>query len=137
MIELLDSNVLVALARDEHSSHAAALRWWRSRPRTAPFATCPITQGTLVRLAMVAGASAAGARQLLDRICSLPRHEFWVDDLSYVDVPLTGVIGHRPVTDAYLVALARHRGGRLVTFDQGLAALHPDVVTLIEPTPAR
>jgi hypothetical protein len=36
-------------------------------------------------------------------------------------------MGHRQVTDAYLAALARQQGGRLVTFDAGLAVLHPDV----------
>jgi predicted nucleic acid-binding protein len=41
------------------------------------------------------------------------------------------VIGHRQVTDAYLVALARHHDGRLATFDRGLAALHDDAVELL------
>ena len=39
----------------------------------------------------------------------------------------------RQVTDSYLAALARHRNGRLATFDRGLAALHADVADLIEP----
>jgi hypothetical protein len=41
-------------------------------------------------------------------------------------------MGHRQVTDAYLAALARHHGGRPVTFDKGLVALHPDVGLAIE-----
>jgi predicted nucleic acid-binding protein len=36
------------------------------------------------------------------------------------------------VTDAYLAALVRHHGGRLATFDRGLAALHADVAEAIE-----
>jgi len=44
---------------------------------------------------------------------------------------MTGVIGHRRVTDAYLAQLARHNGGKLATFDEGLAALHRDVAELI------
>ena len=36
------------------------------------------------------------------------------------------------VTDAYLAALARHFGGRLVTFDRGLAALHADVAIALQ-----
>jgi uncharacterized protein len=35
---------------------------------------------------------------------------------------------HRQVTDAYLAQLARGHGGRLASFDQGLAGLHHDVV---------
>ena len=38
---------------------------------------------------------------------------------------------HRQVTDAYLVALARHHGGRVATLDKGLAALHGGDVLLL------
>jgi len=43
------------------------------------------------------------------------------------------VLGHRQVTDAYLVALARRRGpqARLATLDDGLAQLYPATATLI------
>lgn len=41
-------------------------------------------------------------------------------------------MGHRQVTDAYLVARARAHDGRLVTLDQALAAVHADVVDLID-----
>ncbi|CAN5207406.1 type II toxin-antitoxin system ribonuclease VapC29 [soil metagenome] len=131
MIELLDGNVLVSLAKEDHSTHVVARRWWRART-DQPFATCPMTQGTLLRLLMFAGATCDQATDVLRAITGLPGHEFWPDELSYADVPLPGVLGHRQVTDAYLAGLARHRGGRLVTFDRGLAALHPDVVTLID-----
>lgn len=33
---------------------------------------------------------------------------------------------HRQVTDAYLVALATQHGGRIITVDKGLHALHPE-----------
>lgn len=132
MTQLLDGNVLVGLAKSDHSTHAAARRWWRTRAAGQPFATCPITQGTLLRLFLMSGTTAAAASALLERICRLPQHEFWPDDISYLDVHLPGVLGHRQVTDAYLAALARHHDGRLVTFDRGLAVLHPDVVTLID-----
>ena len=39
------------------------------------------------------------------------------------------------VTDAYLAALARHHGGKLVTFDSGLAALHADVAVGLRANP--
>ena len=35
------------------------------------------------------------------------------------------VVGHRQVTDAYLLALAKTHGGKLATFDRGVAALLP------------
>lgn len=132
MTQLLDANVLVALAREEHSEHARARRWWGTR-HEPPFATCPITQGALVGLFLLSGVGVTVARGALQLICQLPGHEFWPDDLGYADVDLSRVIGHRQVTDAYLAALARLHGGTLVTFDRGLAALHPDVVTLLDP----
>jgi len=130
LTELLDGNVLVGLAKDDHSTFAAAHRWWRTRG-DVPFATCPITQGSLLRLLLFSGADVEAATTLLRRICDLPQHEFWSDDVGYLEVDLTGVLGHRQVTDAYLAALARHHGGRLVTFDHALAVLHADVATLI------
>jgi predicted nucleic acid-binding protein len=37
------------------------------------------------------------------------------------------------VTDAYLVALARHNDGAVVTLDKGLAAMHGPDVLLLQP----
>jgi predicted nucleic acid-binding protein len=70
-------------------------------------------------------ATAESGKLLLESISSLPRHEFWPDDVSYLDLPTTGIVGHRQVTDAYLAMLARKHGGSLATMDQGLAAVHP------------
>ena len=106
-VYLLDSNVLIALATPEHSLNARAAAWFRKGHR---FATCPITQGALFRFHLRAGveATAESAKLLLESISSLPRHEFWADDVSsFLDIPTTGIVGHRQVTDAYLVLLAR------------------------------
>jgi uncharacterized protein len=127
---LLDGNVLVALTTDTHVHHAAAQRWFAAHDE--PFATCPITQGTLIRLLMNLGNfRAEQATQLLGGLTAHPRHRFWPDSIGYGDVTWAGVMGHRQVTDAYLAALARHHRGRLVTFDGGFAALHADVVTAL------
>ena len=53
-------------------------------------------------------------------------HEFWTDDLDYQWLPWNLVFGCRQVTDAYLVALAKHRGGILATLDEALATVFPD-----------
>lgn len=128
---LLDGNVLVALAYPAHVHHAAAERWFAAEER--PFATCPITQGTLLRLLLLlrGATDAENAAVMLRGFVEHPRHRFWPDAIDYLHVDWKGVLGHRQVTDAYLAALARRHGGRLATFDQGLAALHPDVATLI------
>ena len=122
-VHLLDANVLIALATPEHSLNARATEWFLKGQR---FATCPITQGALFRFHLRAGveATAKSAGLLLKAISALPRHEFWPDDVSYLDMPTTGIAGHRQVTDAYLVLLARKHGGTFATMDQGLAAVH-------------
>lgn len=127
MADLLDGNVLVALVNPSHIHHAAARAWFAAGH--APFATCPITQGTLLRLLMRIGElPAAAALQVLHGVTAHARHRFWPDTLPYAEIDWRGVMGHRQVTDAYLAALARKRRARLVTFDAGLAALQPDVV---------
>ena len=68
---------------------------------------------------------------VLDAIRSQGWHTFWPDALPLEAHHLVGVIGHRQVTDAYLVALARHNGAELVTLDKGLAAIHPQDVHLL------
>ena len=131
MTHLLDGNVLVALVDRSHVHHAAAVRWFAAHP--GGFATCPITQGTLIRLLLRFGAvaDAAGAVAVLKQLTGHPRHTFWGDDIGYSDISWAGVLGYRQVTDSYLAGLARHHGGRLATFDRGLAALHADVADAI------
>lgn len=128
---LLDGNVLVALSDAGHVHHDIAARWFKAS--NAPFATCPITQGTLLRMLMQFKAvpGIAEAAEFLAQLTAHPRHRFWPDDLPYNAVDWAGVLGQRQITDAYLASLARHHGGRLATLDRGLAALHDDVATLM------
>ena len=95
------------------------------------FATCPVTQGSLIRLLIREGQPASAAREILIGTTANPRHEFWPDNAPYTDVPTQGVIGHRQVTDAYLAQLARAHESRLATFDQAMAKLHHDVAELV------
>jgi len=128
---LLDANVLIALLVTDHVHHGAAEAWFVGL--TDRFATCPVTQGSLIRLLVREGQSAEAARSVLRGVVADERHEFWPDDVAYTEVPTVGIIGHRQVTDAYLAQLARNRAGRLATFDQALAKLHADVA---DPVPA-
>jgi uncharacterized protein len=127
---LLDANVLVALVVADHVHHDVAAEWL-SASDTA-FATCPITQSRLFRFLLRAGQSAAAAQEVVSGVSRAERHEFWPDSVSSTDVLLSGVIGHRQVTDAYLAQLARHHHGSvLATLDSGLAHLHKDVALLV------
>jgi toxin-antitoxin system PIN domain toxin len=126
---LLDANLLIALLVEDHVHHEAAESWFADLGEG--FATCPITQGSLVRLLIREGQPAITARAILSGATSDARHEFWPDDIQYTNVPAEAIIGHRQVTDAYLAQLARARGGRLATFDQGLAKVHADIAELV------
>ena len=131
MTVLLDANVLIALLVDDHVHHTAAENWFADLSES--FATCPVTQGSLLRLLIREGQPAAAAQTVLGGTTADPRHEFWPDDVPYTEVPVLGIIGHRQVTDAYLAQLARARGSRLATFDRALAKLHTDVAELVPP----
>lgn len=126
---LLDANVLIALVVEDHVHHGPAEAWFTASGTS--FATCPITQGSLMRLLIREGQPAESARSVLREIVASTRHEFWPDNASYHDIPIAGIIGHRQVTDAYLAHLARSYSARLATLDQALAKLHPDVADLI------
>lgn len=125
-VHLLDGNVLYALIDQAHVHHAAARQWFVATP--VAFATCPITQGTLLRLAMrLGGHDVVQALALLQAVTRHARHHFWADALRYDQLQWQGVMGHRQVTDAYLAGLARQHRGKLASFDRGLVALHADV----------
>lgn len=109
--------------------HDAARRWFVTRD--APFATCTITQGALLRFLIRAGYSSDAAAESLASITAHRHHEFWSADQPFTRETLKGVVGHRQVTDAYLAQQARHRNTKVATFDEGMAALHPDVAELI------
>ncbi|MEW2481749.1 TA system VapC family ribonuclease toxin [Mycobacterium sp. NPDC049093] len=129
MTTLLDANVLIALVVVEHVHHEAATEWLAASDEA--FATCPITQGSLLRFLLRMGYPTLAAREVLVAVAASDLHEFWPDAVSFDGVRLDGVVGHRQVTDAYLAQLARHYGGRLATLDTGLAHLHDDVAELV------
>ncbi len=52
----------------------------------------------------------------------------------FVDNPLVPherLVGHRQVTDAHLIGLARHHGAVVATFDQAMAALGGEGVRVV------
>ena len=129
MTALLDANVLIALAVPSHVHHERADRWLSSGDFA--YATCPITQGALMRLLVREDGGPERGVNLLRAVEQDHRHEFWPDQLPLTAVNWSGVIGHRQVTDAYLAELARARHGELATFDNGLASLHQDIAIVV------
>lgn len=125
---LLDANVLIALTHPEHVHHVRARRWFAD---TTEFALCPVTEGALLRFMLRIGESSATGAATLKILRSHPRADFWPDALSYAEIDMNGVVGHRQVTDAYLAALAQSNGGLLATFDEGIAVLRPQATLLV------
>lgn len=142
---LLDLNILTALLWPAHEHHETAHRWFGAR-RTARWATCPLTQLGFVRIVSNPSfsrdaLSPAEALALLAVNLAHPAHEFWTDSLpvpAAVGAVEAGLQGHRQLTDAYLLALARRRKGVLATFDRGLRALAGDALgSALEIVPSR
>jgi toxin-antitoxin system PIN domain toxin len=124
---LLDVNALIALAWDSHIHHVR-MREWFATNASQGWATCPITESGFVRLStnpkvLPTPIGVADARQVLMALRATEGHSFLVDDVSLVDSDVPSIMGHRQVTDAHLLTLARRSGVRLVTFDAAAASL--------------
>lgn len=126
---LLDTNVLIALVDPAHVHHEAVHRWF-ARAGRKRFATCPITENGFLRIVghprypNSPGPPSAVAPALA-ALRAQPGHEFWPDAISLADesrVDAARLSGHAQVTDAYLLALAVARGGRLASLDRRLVA---------------
>ncbi|MGE4428846.1 MAG: TA system VapC family ribonuclease toxin [Solirubrobacteraceae bacterium] len=124
---LLDVNALVALAWDSHVHHVAMRTWFGARHRDG-WATCPVTESGFVRVSsnpkvLPSPIGIAAAREVLGALRGLPGHRFLHDDVSITDDDVPRMTGHRQVTDAHLLVLARRHGMRLVTFDGPIETL--------------
>jgi toxin-antitoxin system PIN domain toxin len=125
-VALLDVNALVALAWDAHVHHEAMATWFDER--SGPWATCPISEAGFVRISsnskVVVGAlSVDDARGVLCDLRGIGDHRFCGNDVSMTDADVPRIFGHRQVTDALLLTVARRAGLPLVTFDAALATL--------------
>jgi uncharacterized protein len=123
---LLDVNVLLALLDSDHVDHNRAQEWLKAEIGGG-WASCAITQNGFVRIISQprypSPITPAAAIQLLERACSTRHHVFWLCEVSLLDpkvVNRSRLHGPRQVTDAYLLALAIRRGGRLISFDRSL-----------------
>ena len=124
---LLDINVLMALAWDNHPQFQAAEQWFLAQAR--PWASCPLTELGFLRLSsnpriIKTAGSPELAHAALRRLRQLPGHQFWVNNFSPADEPLFAELkGHQQITDACLLLLARRHKGQLASFDAGMKAL--------------
>lgn len=123
-VSLLDVNILIALFDSDHPHHEITHDWFAD-DRAAGWATCAITENGLIRV--LSNPSYAGTVtrpvDLFDRLrrfCASGHHVFWDRSVSLRDevlfVPQS--VARSQLTDVYLLGLATHMRGRLVTLDQ-------------------
>jgi hypothetical protein len=130
MTTLLDANALIALLWPTHEHHAAMRQWFRQHA-DAGWATTALTQGAFVRIVSQPafagrGIPVAEVADLLLRNLAHPKHRLLALDFGFdsvLSVCTGGLLGHRQVTDAWLLAAAIRHGAQLLTFDTGLAQL--------------
>ena len=127
MRALLDVNVLVALLDASHLHHRAATNWLAAHARFG-WASCPLTQSGCLRILSLPSypnpQPAASVALRLGQAVADPSHAFWPDAFSLLEagrLQWDRVLTSRQITDTYLLALATANGGRLVTFDRGIA----------------
>ena len=124
--DLLDVNVWLALAIEEHPHHRAAASYWTLRAGAARF-FCRLSAMSLVRLL-------SHPRLMADKPLTLSRA--WALYRGFAVLPGVAMLGEpagldtdlaalvtaklptRLFTDAYFAVLARSAGLRLVTFDK-------------------
>jgi uncharacterized protein len=131
-VALLDVNVLVALTWPAHESHERVQTWFR-RNQISGWATCPFTQTALVRILSNPAfsrdaVSPVEAQDLLAVNVARPEHHFWAADIDLMTAVKSfrrGIVGHRQVSDAYLLGLAFHRKGKLATLDKSIRTMLP------------
>jgi toxin-antitoxin system PIN domain toxin len=127
-VALLDVNVLIALLDRRHVHHEQAHGWFMAS-EAAGWATSPLTQNAVLRILGQprypnSPGPPAVVAPLVGELIRHPRHQFWPDAISLLNQP--GVDASRlleagQLTDTYLLALAVHRGGTLVSFDRRLS----------------
>lgn len=131
---LLDVNLLLGLFWPSHIFHIAALEWFVEFEHSG-WATCPMTESGFLRVLSNPVFTAGGPpfQEAFELLTECKRgnanHRFWQHGTEVENLPrsLISRITHRDqLTDAYLIALALEKGGRLVTFDRRMIRLAPE-----------
>ena len=125
---LLDVNVLIALLDRRHVHHEPAHGWFAAE-QAKGWATCPLTQNAVLRILGQprypnSPGPPAVVAPLVAELIRHPQHQFWPDSLSLLgqsSVDVSRLLDASQLTDTYLLALAVHHGGRLVSVDRRLS----------------
>lgn len=128
---LLDSSALIALLVIDHLGRATVIRWVTKHPRI--LVLCPITQQAFLRFILRTAKfpDLTTAQNQLRALARKQAIQFVPADLDAVEISPFGIRGHRQLTDAYLIELARRHNCRLATLDDAQAGLNPGICELI------
>ena len=129
-MHLLDVNALIALGWDAHRHNETMVDWFNQHAKHG-WATCALTQAGFVRVLSqpalgVVGSTTAELAALLKRNVAHPAHRLLALDFDFNAVMACctgGVVGHRQITDAYLLTAAMRADMKLLTFDGGITQL--------------
>ena len=127
---LLDVNALIALLWEEHQFHDTMSGWFARHGRHG-WATCAITQAGFIRVMnqpalAPQGLTVGELAEVLANSLAHPAHRLLPLEFAFADVLACcsgGVVGHRQVTDAYLLTAAIRADMKLLTFDSGVRSL--------------
>ena len=126
MLALLDVNVLIALLDAAHMHHARATQWLQQEIAHG-WASCPLTQNGCLRImaqpAYPQLCPLISVARRLAQAATHPAHAFLADDYSPLDanqLHWQHLLGHRQITDSYLLGLAVRHQCRFVSFDARL-----------------
>jgi toxin-antitoxin system PIN domain toxin len=134
MSDLLDVNVWLALADENHSHHAAAQRYWQNQAAPS-VAFCRVTMLGFLRLAthrtvLSRSLSPGEAWEIYQRYLAQEDvdfvHESPTLEREFQTIACQPGFSSRLWTDAYLAAFARGAGCRIVSFDTEFKGLLPD-----------
>ena len=130
MSHLLDANALIALGWPPHEHHEKMSRWFKSHA-SGGWATTGFTQAAFVRVIAQPAFSGhplgiADIAELLLRNTAHPKHKYLPLDFGFDQVVgwcTGGLLGHRQITDAWLLATAIRHKVKLLSFDGGIRQL--------------
>ena len=130
MSHLLDANALIALGWPMHEHHPHMVKWFGQHAR-AGWASTAFTQAAFIRIILQPAFSGrviavSEVAELLLRNTAHPNHQLTAMDFGFAEVWTActgGILGHRQITDAWLLTAAIRNGMKLLTFDSGIEHL--------------
>lgn len=129
-MHLLDANALIALGWPAHEHHERMHAWFARHAR-AGWGSCALTQAAFVRIICqpaFAGRALAVAEvaEVLRRNLAHSAHRLVPLDFGFDEtlrLCTGGIVGHRQLSDAWLLSAAIRANMKLLTFDRGIGQL--------------